>query len=102
MVDVRNARSKTGSFPKARLSEAAASQGCGTRGLGGSRRIGKTNKRPFGFHTYIKALDVGGRVPSVVQVHRLEAEKADENLKEEKQRKSEWLHRSKLPPSFVS
>ncbi|NEJ73371.1 hypothetical protein GR197_22985 [Rhizobium phaseoli] len=70
--------------------------------LGGSRRIGKTNKRPFGFHTYIKALDVGGRVPSVVQVHRLEAEKADENLKEEKQRKSEWLHRSKLPPSFVS
>lgn len=40
--------------------------------------------------------------PSVVQVHRLEAEKADENLKEEKQRKREWLHRSKLPPSFVS
>ncbi|EJC83335.1 NTP pyrophosphohydrolase [Rhizobium leguminosarum bv. trifolii WSM2297] len=53
--------------------------------------IGKAKKRPFGYYTYIKTLDTGERVPSIVQVHLLEAKKTDENFPEEKQRSSQWL-----------
>lgn len=52
---------------------------------------GKARKRPFGFYTYIKTLANGERVPSVVQVHLLQAEKIDEKFPEEKQRNSRWL-----------
>ncbi|WP_312891248.1 NUDIX hydrolase [Rhizobium binae] len=52
---------------------------------------GKAKKRHFGFYTYIKTRANGERVPSVVQVHLLEARKIDRKFPEEKQRSSRWL-----------
>lgn len=52
---------------------------------------GKARKRPFGFYTYIKTRADGERVPSIVQVHLLEAREIDENFPEQKQRSSQWL-----------
>ncbi|MBX5056715.1 NUDIX hydrolase [Rhizobium lentis] len=52
---------------------------------------GKAKKRPFGFYTYIKTRADGERVPSIVQVHLLEAREIDENFPEQKQRSSQWL-----------
>ncbi|HEY0121119.1 MAG TPA: NUDIX domain-containing protein, partial [Rhizobium sp.] len=33
---------------------------------------GKAKKKPFGYYTYLKTLDTGDRVPSIVQVHLVE------------------------------
>ncbi|WP_311044624.1 hypothetical protein [Rhizobium lentis] len=59
--------------------------------MGRSRCEGKAKKRPFGFYTYIKTRADGERVPSIVQVHLLEAREIDENFPEQKQRSSQWL-----------
>lgn len=52
---------------------------------------GKAKKRPFGYYTYLKVLDSGEKVPSIVQVHLLEAEKAENRFPEEGQRMAQWL-----------
>jgi 8-oxo-dGTP pyrophosphatase MutT (NUDIX family) len=52
---------------------------------------GKAKKRAYGYFTYIKSLDTGENLPSVVQVHLLEVKKIDQRFPERGQRISRWL-----------
>ena len=52
---------------------------------------GKAKKRAFGFYTYLKTLDGGGKVPSVVQVHLVEVKTVDARFPEKGQRSVRWL-----------
>lgn len=52
---------------------------------------GKAKKKPFGYYTYLKMLDTGDRVASVVQVHLVEAAASDVEFKEKGQRTVAWL-----------
>jgi 8-oxo-dGTP pyrophosphatase MutT (NUDIX family) len=52
---------------------------------------GKAKKRAFGFYTYIKSLNDGSKVPSVVQVHLVEVVKMDDKFPERGQRFLRWL-----------
>jgi 8-oxo-dGTP pyrophosphatase MutT (NUDIX family) len=52
---------------------------------------GKARKKSFGYYTYLKALDSGETVPSVVQVHLLEVARLDEHFPEREQRRLQWF-----------
>lgn len=52
---------------------------------------GKARKKPFGYYTYLKMLDTGDRVASVVQVHLVETTAIDVEFKEKGQRTIVWL-----------
>lgn len=52
---------------------------------------GKAKKKAYGYYTYLKALDTGEKVPSVVQVHLLEVTEASAEFPERGQRNSIWL-----------
>jgi 8-oxo-dGTP pyrophosphatase MutT (NUDIX family) len=52
---------------------------------------GKARKKPFGYYTYLKMLDTGDRVASVVQVHLVEVSAMDVEFKEKGQRTVAWL-----------
>lgn len=52
---------------------------------------GKARKRPLGYFTYLKTLDDGTKVPSLVEVHLVEVKKAFTEFPESKERRVEWL-----------
>lgn len=52
---------------------------------------GKARKRPLGYFTYLKTLDDGSKVPSLVGVHLVEVKKAFTEFPESKERRVEWL-----------
>jgi 8-oxo-dGTP pyrophosphatase MutT (NUDIX family) len=52
---------------------------------------GKARKKPFGYYTYLKMLDTGDRVASVVQVHLVEVAAMDVEFREKGQRSFVWL-----------
>ena len=52
---------------------------------------GKARKKSFGYYTYLKTLDSGEIVPSVVQVHVLEVARLDERFPERGLRQLQWL-----------
>ena len=52
---------------------------------------GKARKKPFGYYTYLKMLDTGDRVVSVVQVHLVEVSAMDVEFREKGQRSFVWL-----------
>jgi len=52
---------------------------------------GKARKAAFGYYTYLKTLEGGVKVPSVVQVHLLEVSAVEINFPERGQRESTWL-----------
>ncbi|WP_349962207.1 NUDIX hydrolase [Rhizobium sp. ZPR3] len=52
---------------------------------------GKARKKNFGYYTYLKSLDTGDTVPSVVQVHLLEVTGLDERFPERGQRQRQWF-----------
>ncbi|ENN88829.1 Putative NTP pyrophosphohydrolase protein, MuT/nudix family [Rhizobium freirei PRF 81] len=52
---------------------------------------GKARKRSFGYYTYLKSLDTGETVPSVVQVHLLEVAATSAEFPEHGQRRLRWL-----------
>jgi 8-oxo-dGTP pyrophosphatase MutT (NUDIX family) len=51
---------------------------------------GNAEKRPMGHFTYIKGLDNGKRVPSIVAVHKLKTQSVEKNFPEKGERKMEW------------
>lgn len=52
---------------------------------------GRARKKPLGYFTYLKALDGGKKVPSLVEVHLLEVKKASTTFPESRERSVEWL-----------
>ncbi|OCI94000.1 DNA mismatch repair protein MutT [Rhizobium sp. AC27/96] len=52
---------------------------------------GKARKKSFGYYTYLKSLDTGETVPSVVQVHLLEVAGMSAQFPEHGQRQLKWL-----------
>ncbi|SCB34624.1 NUDIX hydrolase [Rhizobium hainanense] len=52
---------------------------------------GKARKKSFGYYTYLKSLDTGDTVPSVVQVHLLEVAELVERFPERGQRQLQWF-----------
>lgn len=52
---------------------------------------GKARKKPLGYYTYLKMLDTGDKVASVVQVHLVEVVAMDLEFKERGQRTLVWL-----------
>ena len=52
---------------------------------------GKARKSPLGYFTYLKTLDDGTKVPSLVEVHLVEVKKAFTRFPESKERSIEWL-----------
>ncbi|MBN8954266.1 MULTISPECIES: NUDIX hydrolase [unclassified Rhizobium] len=52
---------------------------------------GKVRKKSFGYYTYLKSLDTGDTVPSVVQVHLLEVAGLDDRFPEQGQRQRQWF-----------
>jgi 8-oxo-dGTP pyrophosphatase MutT (NUDIX family) len=52
---------------------------------------GKAKKRAFGYYTYLKTLEGGDKVPSVVQVHLLEVASIANHFPEQGQRIAVWL-----------
>ncbi|CAN7735130.1 NUDIX hydrolase [Rhizobium sp. LjRoot258] len=52
---------------------------------------GKAKKKPFGYYTYLKTLDTGGKVPSIVQVHLVEIVSLQTEFKEKGQRSIAWF-----------
>ena len=52
---------------------------------------GRAKKRAFGYYTYLKTLDSGDKVPSVVQVHLVEVKTVDVRFPEKGQRSMLWL-----------
>jgi 8-oxo-dGTP pyrophosphatase MutT (NUDIX family) len=52
---------------------------------------GKAKKRAFGYYTYLKTLEGGDKVPSVVQVHLLEVASIANHFPEHGQRIGVWL-----------
>jgi len=52
---------------------------------------GKARKKSFGYYTYLKSLDTGDTVPSVVQVHLLEVTGLDERFPERGLRQRQWF-----------
>ncbi|AFL50992.1 hypothetical protein ABIE78_003203 [Sinorhizobium fredii] len=59
--------------------------------------VGKAKKRPLGYYTYLKTLDNGGKIPTVVEVHALKADKVHSTFPELDQRQVEWFRPLKLP-----
>lgn len=51
---------------------------------------GKAKKKPFGYYTYLKSLDTGERVASLVQVHLLEVAALEPEFPERGQRVLSW------------
>jgi 8-oxo-dGTP pyrophosphatase MutT (NUDIX family) len=51
---------------------------------------GKAKKKPFGYYTYLKSLDSGERVPSLVQVHLLNVTGVYAEFPEKGQRSIAW------------
>ncbi|NTH79205.1 NUDIX hydrolase [Agrobacterium rhizogenes] len=51
---------------------------------------GKAKKKPFGYYTYLKLLDSGERIPSLVQVHLLEVSGVHAEFPEKDQRSIAW------------
>ncbi|MBB6305459.1 NUDIX hydrolase [Rhizobium leucaenae] len=52
---------------------------------------GKVKKKPIGYFTYLKVLEAGKSVPSLVQVHLLAVESQGDNFPEHGQRTTEWM-----------
>jgi len=52
---------------------------------------GKARKKSFGYYTYLKSLDTGETVPSVVQVHLLEVAGMSAKFPEHGQRQLQWF-----------
>lgn len=52
---------------------------------------GKAKKKPLGYYTYLKMLDTGDKVASVVQVHLVEVAAMDVEFKEKGHRSLIWL-----------
>ncbi|MBB6488966.1 NUDIX hydrolase [Rhizobium lusitanum] len=52
---------------------------------------GKASKKSFGYYTYLKSLDTGTTVPSVVQVHLLEVGSVSAQFPESGQRRLKWF-----------
>ncbi|AYG70021.1 MULTISPECIES: NUDIX hydrolase [unclassified Rhizobium] len=52
---------------------------------------GKARKKRFGYYTYLKVLDTGETVPSIVQVHLLEVAGLDERFPERGERQLQWF-----------
>ncbi|WP_349962489.1 NUDIX hydrolase [Rhizobium sp. ZPR3] len=52
---------------------------------------GKVKKNTFGYFTYLKVLDDGETIPSVVEVHLLEVRKQCQKFPESGQRMIEWM-----------
>lgn len=52
---------------------------------------GKAKKKPFGYYTYLKSLDTGETVPSIVQVHLVEVTALQAEFKEKGQRAIAWF-----------
>lgn len=52
---------------------------------------GKARKKSFGYYTYLKSLDTGVTVPSVVQVHLLEVAALSAQFPEYGQRQLQWF-----------
>ncbi|NLR98194.1 NUDIX hydrolase [Rhizobium sp. P38BS-XIX] len=52
---------------------------------------GKVRKKSFGYYTYLKSLDTGDTVPSVVQVHLLEVGGLSAEFPERGQRRLQWF-----------
>jgi 8-oxo-dGTP pyrophosphatase MutT (NUDIX family) len=50
----------------------------------------KVSKKPFGYFTYLKCLNDGDKVPCMVQVHLLKAEKILDRYKEQGERELLW------------
>ncbi len=52
---------------------------------------GKARKKSFGYYTYLKSLDTGTTVPSMVQVHLLEVSSMSAQFPEHGQRRLQWF-----------
>lgn len=52
---------------------------------------GKARKKRFGYYTYLKVLDTGETVPSIVQVHLLEVAELADRFPERGQRQLQWF-----------
>jgi 8-oxo-dGTP pyrophosphatase MutT (NUDIX family) len=52
---------------------------------------GKAKKKPFGYYTYLKSLDTGDKVPSIVQVHLVEVVALEAEFPEQGQRSIAWF-----------
>lgn len=52
---------------------------------------GKAKKKPLGYFTYLKTLDAGEKIPSIVQVHLIEATAIDPQFPEKGQRTIAWF-----------
>lgn len=52
---------------------------------------GKAKKRPFGYYSYLKTLDDGRVVPSIVEVHLLRTEQVCNKFLEQGQRSLAWV-----------
>jgi 8-oxo-dGTP pyrophosphatase MutT (NUDIX family) len=52
---------------------------------------GKAKKKPFGYYTYLKSLDTGDTVPSIVQVHLVEVTAIAVEFPEKGQRSIAWF-----------
>ncbi|WP_426289082.1 NUDIX hydrolase [Ensifer adhaerens] len=52
---------------------------------------GRAKKRAFGYYTYIKALDDGSKLPSVVEVHLVQVKRTKKRFPERRQRKLAWM-----------
>lgn len=52
---------------------------------------GSADIKPLGHFTYLKGMDDGRRIPSVVALHRLVVESVEKRFPEKGQRQLEWL-----------
>jgi 8-oxo-dGTP pyrophosphatase MutT (NUDIX family) len=52
---------------------------------------GKARRKPLGYYTYLKMLDTGDKIASVVQVHLVDVAAMDVQFKEKGQRSLIWL-----------
>lgn len=52
---------------------------------------GKAKKKPFGYYVYLKSLDTGDTVPSIVQVHLVEVTATAVEFPEKGQRSAAWF-----------
>ena len=52
---------------------------------------GRAKKRVFGYYTYLKTLDDGRKIPSIVEVHLVSVRRMKKNFPECKERKLAWM-----------
>ncbi|WP_244480295.1 NUDIX hydrolase [Rhizobium sp. Root1220] len=56
--------------------------------------IGRAKRRVFGYYTYLKALEDGRKLPSIVEVHLVEVRRMKKTFPEAKERKLAWMRPS--------